>query len=204
MHDNDLFANFHLKSEQKSHHVPDMIYVEDFLTAEEASRVVTQIDNATWIMDLKRRVQHYGYKYNYRAKSIDESMRAASLPLWAVRMGNRLVKQGLFSTPPDQVIVNEYLPGQGIATHIDCVSCFGEALVSVSLLSPCLMTFASCKDTEIIEVDLMPGSAVLLTGQSRYDWKHGIIARKTDRVAGITRQRRRRISVTFRTVIFKQ
>ena len=35
--------------------------------------------------------------------------------------------------------VNEYLPGQGIAQHVDCVPCFGGTVASLSLLSPCTM-----------------------------------------------------------------
>ncbi len=204
MQTQDLFATQIDDSRQEPPQVPDLVYAGDFLTADEAARVVAHIDTATWITDLRRRVQHYGFRYDYKARSVDESMRAAPLPPWAVSMGNRLVKRGLFPAIPDQVIVNEYLPGQGIAAHVDCVPCFGDAVASVSLLSPCVMTFTSLDGKEIVDVDLMPGSAVLLAGRSRYDWKHGITARMSDRVDGAVRPRARRISATFRTVILKQ
>lgn len=34
----------------------------------------------------------------------------------------RLQQAGLFADTPDQVIINEYQPGQGISAHIDCVT----------------------------------------------------------------------------------
>jgi alkylated DNA repair dioxygenase AlkB len=200
----DLFATQTLASEQETIKVPGLAYHGDFLSADEAARIVAHIDNADWITDLKRRVQHYGFKYDYKAKSVDESMRIADLPLWAERMGNRLVNLGLFSTVPDQVIVNEYLPGQGITPHVDCVPCFGEAVASVSLMSPCVMRFISLHGKGTVDVDLIPGSVVLIAGESRYEWKHGIMARKCDRIDGVVRPRARRISATFRTVILKK
>jgi alkylated DNA repair dioxygenase AlkB len=184
--------------------VPDLIYADDFVTPEEAARIVKQIDSAAWNTDLRRRVQHYGFKYDYKARSINNSMRAAALPPWAVSMGNRLVKRGLFRAVPDQVIVNEYMPGQGIAPHVDCVPCFGNAVASVSLLSPCVMNFTSVDGTGLVDVDLLPGSVVLLNGKSRYDWKHGITPQMFDRLDGHDRPRDRRLSVTFRTVILNE
>lgn len=183
--------------------VPDLVQEAGFLTPDEASRVVAHIDAAAWSGDLRRRVQHYGFRYDYKARSIDESMRTLPLPPWAVSVGNRLVKRGLFPAVPDQLIVNEYMPGQGIAAHVDCVPCFGAVVASVSLLSPCVMNFTSVRGTEAIDVDLAPGSVVVLSGRSRYDWKHAIAARMSDRVDGVVRPRARRISATFRTVILE-
>ncbi len=40
--------------------VPGLVYLDDFVTREEASRVTRQIDEMPWITDLRRRVQHYG------------------------------------------------------------------------------------------------------------------------------------------------
>ncbi len=201
MQTDDLFATQVHGPSQQLPEVPDLNYAGDFLSTEEAARIVGHIDTATWNTDLRRRVQHYGFKYDYKNRSVNESMRAAPLPPWAVSIGNRLVKRGLFRAIPDQVIINEYLPGQGIAAHVDCVPCFGEAVASVSLLSPCLMTFTSPDGKKVVDVDLIPSSVVLLSGRSRYDWKHAITARMSDRVDGTDRPRARRISATFRTVI---
>ena len=44
---------------------------------------------------------------------------------------------------PDQLIVNEYQPGQGISAHIDCEPCFKNTIVTVSLGSVYEMDFIS-------------------------------------------------------------
>lgn len=180
-------------------HVGGLVYRPGFLTNEEAARVAAFVDQGTWDLGMRRRVQHFGYRYDYRSRVIDEAMRAPALPTWAVRVGTRLVKQGLLPAPPDQLIVNDYSPGQGIAPHVDCVPCFREAIASVSLLSPCVMEFS--RKGETVEVDLAPGSAVILSGDARLDWTHAIVPRMTDLVDGIRRPRNRRVSLTFRLVV---
>ena len=96
---------------------------------------------------------------------------------------------------------NEYLPGQGISPHVDCVPCFGGTIASVSFLSPCLMSFDCPGREAAAEADLVPGSVLVLSGEARLDWRHGIPPRLSDRVGGILRPRGRRISATFRTVV---
>ncbi|WP_228438789.1 alpha-ketoglutarate-dependent dioxygenase AlkB [Chryseobacterium pennae] len=98
----------------------------------------------------------------------------------------------------DQVIINEYEPGQGISNHIDCVSCFEDIIISVSLLSSCVMQFS--KDREQQEILLQPRSLLLLSGEARYHWKHGIKAVKNDKWSDTIIPRKRRISITFRKI----
>lgn len=56
-------------------------------------------------------------------------------------IASRLYEDTLMEVLPDQVIVNEYQPGQGIANHIDCISCFSGTVISLSLGSSCIMDF---------------------------------------------------------------
>ncbi|WCK13419.1 alpha-ketoglutarate-dependent dioxygenase AlkB [Agrobacterium tumefaciens] len=102
---------------------------------------------------------------------------------------------------PDQVIANEYLPGQGISAHVDCVPCFDDTIVSISLLSTCEMVFRELRGPDIRSVVLQPCSVVLLGDAGRYDWSHEIPSRKSDVVNGLRPARRRRVSLTFRKVI---
>ena len=102
----------------------------------------------------------------------------------------------------DQVIVNEYLPGQGISAHIDCEPCFKDTIVSMSLASNCIMYFTNESDRTLkIPVLLEPRSIVVLTRQARYEWMHSITARRYDEWEGIRLERGRRVSLTFRKVI---
>ena len=123
------------------------------------------------------------------------------LPGWLDAMAACLVTQGLFPKLPDQVIVNEYLPGQGIAPHVDCAPCFGDVIASLSLGSGCVMAFVHAGTGETRSQYLASRSLMVLRGESRFDWTHGIAARKSDRVDGMAISRSRRVSLTFRTVI---
>lgn len=100
---------------------------------------------------------------------------------------------------PDQIIVNEYLPGQGISEHIDCTPCFGGTICSLSLGSSCLMDFTkgALKQSILLE----PRSLLILKSDSRYLWKHGIASRRIDKLRSLQIKRERRISLTFRNVI---
>ena len=105
------------------------------------------------------------------------------------------------SYSPSQLIINEYQPGQGIANHVDCEPCFGETIISVSLGCNCVMDFINLKTKEKIEVMLEPRSLVIISGEARHNWTHGIATRKTDSFNGIKYERQLRISMTFRNVI---
>ncbi len=176
-------------------------YVPNFIDQDIHDQLMRQVDAGAWLTDLKRRVQHYGYKYDYKARSINRFMRIGPLPEWTELLVNQLRASELMPEMADQLIINEYLPGQGIANHIDCVPCFTDSIVSLSLGSSCVMNFTSRASKKIIPLLLEPKSVVVLRGESRYAWTHGIPARKSDLFQGRTFQRRRRVSLTFRKVI---
>lgn len=176
-------------------------YGQGFLSASAATALVGLIDAQPWRDDLQRRVQHYGYRYDYRARRVTESEYLGPLPGWLDALAARLVADGAFSKKPDQVIVNEYQPGQGIAPHVDCEPCFGGVIASLSLLSACQMDFRRVGFDESRSLVLEPISLLVLFGPARWNWTHGIVARKSDVVDGQRVARRRRASLTFRTVV---
>ena len=173
-------------------------YIPDYISIEQERQLINIIDTQNWLTDLKRRVQHYGYKYDYTAKKITNDHYIGAIPDWLLPLCKRLLVEHVFISPPDQVIINEYLPGQGISPHIDCIPCFGEVVCSLSLLSPCVMDFIQ---KEKISRLLEARSLLILSGPSRYHWKHGIAARKFDIYDGNKIIRQRRVSITFRKVI---
>lgn len=181
--------------------VSGLKYIPEFIAKEEHQQLWQAINKETWLTDLKRRVQHYGWKYDYKARSIDYSMYLGELPIWAQNIGERLFQAGHLSKLPDQLIINEYQPGQGIANHIDCEPCFGDTIISVSLGSNCVMDFINLKTKEKLEVMLEPRSLVVISGEARHKWTHGIAARKVDSFKGVKSKRKLRISMTFRNVI---
>lgn len=179
--------------------VPGLLYCGMLLAPEEQEQAIQEVDSRLWMSDLKRRVQHYGFKYDYKSRRVDGSMRLGGLPEFAVAIGKRLIERGMISDPPDQLIVNEYQPGQGIAPHVDCEPCFQDGIVTVSLGSVCIMDLTSIETGESHEIPLELGNALVFSGDARYRWRHGIKARASDH----GRKRSRRISLTFRTVILE-
>ena len=182
-------------------------YHPDFVDASQEDGLLAHIDGSEWLTDLSRRVMHFGYKYDYTSRRLDETARIGSLPEWLAQLSNRVreaaseeAKQLLDPDQPfEQAIINEYLPGQGIAPHIDR-DCFGPLVATVSLSSAVNMDF-SCDSTGDKHVQpLMPGSLVLLYGDARSKWRHGIAKRRSDTWDGQRIKRQRRVSITFRTI----
>jgi alkylated DNA repair dioxygenase AlkB len=181
--------------------IKGLLYIPEYITKEEHVLLWQSVNSENWLGDLKRRVQHYGYKYNYRARFIDYTMKIEDLPEWVMPLANNLHKEEYMPVIPDQLIVNEYKPGQGIASHIDCEPCFGDTIISLSLGSTCVMDFINKETKEKVEVLLEPRSLVVLKDDARYLWTHGITGKKADNFKGVKHNRKTRISLTFRNVI---
>lgn len=181
--------------------IKGLLYIQNFINPIEEQKLMQLIDSQIWLLDLKRRVQHYGFKYDYKARRIDDSMHLGGLPMWLTPLSKRLFDEGFCPKMPDQVIINEYEIGQGISPHIDCEPCFEDTIVSLSLNTTVLMDFLQQQTLEKVSILLEPRSIVILQGESRYNWKHGIAARQKDIKNNIVFPRKRRISLTFRRVI---
>ena len=175
--------------------VPGLTYISNYISLEYQEKLLKLIDTQEWNLGLKRRTQHYGYKYDYTVRSIDPSYYLGAMPYWVDDLCSKLHGDGIFVEKPDQVIINEYMPGQGIASHIDCVPCFEGIICSLSLESEYVMDL-SWGDIKR-SINLEPRSLLILQEDARYKWKHGITARKSDN--GVKRQRR--VSLTFRKVL---
>jgi alkylated DNA repair dioxygenase AlkB len=186
---------------QRSGELPDdFVIVPDFLTKSEEYELLRAIDAAQWNQDLKRRVQHYGFRYDYKARAVSAQDRLGALPDWALDIAHRLVDNEYFANLPDQVIVNEYEPGQGINAHTDRTTCFGPTVASLSLGSDIVMDFTD--DAGKSGSLMLPRrSMLILRGSSRASWRHGIAQRRRDTINEMTFARGRRVSLTFRTVI---
>jgi alkylated DNA repair dioxygenase AlkB len=128
-------------------------------------------------------------------------MKIGELPSWVMSLAEKLKDYSFMQNTPDQLIINEYLAGQGITNHVDCEPCFGDTIISLSLGSTCVMDFINKYTKEKIEVLLEPRSLVILKDEARYDWTHGIQGKKSDFFKNQKHERNTRISLTFRSVI---
>ena len=180
---------------------PGAILLPGFVTVAEEEALLRALDGGAWSSVLKRRVRHFGYRYDYRARAVTADAWLGDLPDWLMPLCRRLEMETPFRRMPDQAIANEYMPGQGIAAHVDCVPCFSDRVASLSLGSACEMIFQHRETGERLPVRLDQNALIVLTGAARYDWTHGIPARKSDVVNGERVQRARRVSLTFRNVV---
>ncbi|KAJ7223057.1 hypothetical protein GGX14DRAFT_352147 [Mycena pura] len=117
------------------------------------------------------------------------------------------------ATRERQAILNLYHPGEGITPHVDLLGRFGDGIVGVSFGSSCVMRFApACvgEDTEDCvpaQLFLPARSIIVLSGDARYAWTHGIDKRTTDLVADAdvdepwVVERGVRLSITFRWLL---
>lgn len=184
------------------HVPPGAGLIPDWITPAHETALIALLDAGEWSGELRRRVRHFGYRYDYRARSATLESRIGPLPEALQGLAERLVVEGHFAAVPDQVIANEYLPGQGISAHVDCEPCFGDVVASLSLLSGCEMRFACLETGEIRAVMLPPRSLLVLAGPARSNWTHAILARQSDAIDGVRVMRGRRVSLTFRTMRF--
>lgn len=179
--------------------ISGLTYVPNFLSLEDSDLILKTIDSTRWNNDLRRRTQHYGWRYDYRKRSIDYSMALGPLPEWAQKIALELYQKKFVPFLPDQVIVNEYIGNQGISAHVDCQPCFEDGIVTISLLETWDMIFKSLPIPSLTIVKpLEPLSLLVMLGPARYEWTHEIPARAINPCVG---PRGRRVSLTFRKVI---
>ena len=198
--DTELNSDINLKSSQSE--ISGLNYISDYINIDQQNHLLNLIEKQEWSTKLKRRVQHYGYRYDYKKGLLASSSYLGALPDWLRSIAEQLFSDRLTPNIPDQVIINEYQPGQGIASHIDCVPCFGNTIISLSLGSACLMDFTHSQTKEKTSILLSAGSLIIMQGAARYNLQHGIAARKKDKYKGEEIMRTRRVSLTFREVLF--
>ncbi|XP_042271239.1 alkylated DNA repair protein alkB homolog 8 [Thunnus maccoyii] len=166
-----------------------LVLVEDFVSPEEEALLLAAVDwshtddDVTAQKALKhRRVKHYGFEFRYDNNNVDKDKPLpAGLPEECQSVLQRCVKNGHMEIMPDQLTVNQYESGQGIPPHVDTHSAFEDTILSLSLGAKTVMEFRH-PDGRVVHV-LLPGRSLLvMKGESRYLWTHGITPRKFDMV----------------------
>ena len=72
-----------------------MCYLRSFLSPDEQDEFIRRIDEneGAWLTDLSRRVQQYGWRYDYQARAITSDMRIGPLPDWLQALAQRLYEE---------------------------------------------------------------------------------------------------------------
>ncbi|GLC44949.1 hypothetical protein PLESTM_001668100 [Pleodorina starrii] len=151
-----------------------------------------------WEAMARRRVQHFGYRFDYLTRNVDPSRPLGPLPPWAAALAERIGALPQVSQALDQLTVNEYEPGVGLAPHVDTHSAFTGPIISLSLGGTAVMEM---RRGEVARPLLLPRRSLLIMGgESRYAWQHYIPHRVADLVGTELLPRSCRVSLTFRKV----
>jgi alkylated DNA repair dioxygenase AlkB len=185
------------KPEMMSPAIPGLRYVSDYLDPEDHDRLLAAANSQRWQRTGSRGVQIYGYSYNHAKGGI---YRVDDLPEWVAGLAERLKRDGLMPSVPDQLVANEYQAGAGIFSHLDA-PVFDDTIVSVSVGSPCVMQSTECDARRLKEMLVEPRSALIFAGEARHRWKHGIPARSQDVWLDQVVSRGTRVSLTFRKML---
>uniref|UniRef100_A0A8D8PX82 tRNA (carboxymethyluridine(34)-5-O)-methyltransferase n=1 Tax=Cacopsylla melanoneura TaxID=428564 RepID=A0A8D8PX82_9HEMI len=186
---------------------PGLILLPEFISDEEETCFSKYMTPTSDTALKHRQVSHYGFEFRYGTNDVDvDHPLETAVPEEFHVLFDRLKERGLLDEHlpyPEQLTINQYLPGQGIPPHVDTHSPFGDVIVSLSLVSDVVMEFRDTNDNHL-PVLLPRKSVLLLTQDSRYGWTHGITPRKLDVIqtdAGVTvRPRQLRLSCTFRWI----
>ncbi|KAH7293565.1 hypothetical protein KP509_28G031100 [Ceratopteris richardii] len=134
-----------------------------------------------WKSLSNRRLQNWGGVVH------EKGLLPQQLPPWLSDLTGRICEDvGLYPSPINHVLINEYHPGQGIMPHQDGPAYFPVVTI-LSLGSPAVMEFTA--HTKLLEstgstssslpqkaasVVLMPGSLLIFKDSAYQDYLHGI------------------------------
>ena len=197
--------------------VPGLALRREFVSADEEAALLAALAPADGAWDdrthvVRRRVRHFGVApFDYKTRALDFTRPCEPMPACCAPVIARVARERASARAPDQLTVNEYRPGQGIASHVDTHSAFGGTLLSLSLGSGVVMEFRRAPragaagaadggggDGAIERIWLPARSLLVLEGEARYAWQHGIPCRHTDRVDDTIVPRGTRVSLTLR------
>ncbi|KAF4555160.1 Hypothetical protein D9617_3g022320 [Elsinoe fawcettii] len=201
---------------------PGLSILKSFITPTEEKSLLSYLDAQKWRTDLSRRTMHFGGTFCLmppKNATPEERKQIKQTIIEAPKMTaelnflvNRMVDAGLYSqdSRPEYCIVNEYLPGQGISSHVENFR-FAEPVCSLTLAGSDTMRFheleaahdgsvrsgkaSSAPRTGRREDVVMDRrSLLILRGDARSTWQHEI------RRAGASSKPLgwRRVSLTFR------
>jgi len=85
----------------------------------------------------------------------------------------------------NQAVINVYERGQGLKSHID-LDKFEDGILVCNLIGT--VNFAFTRNEEENSIVMNPGDCLIMTGESRSEWKHGFEAVMSERI-GVTMRR---------------
>ena len=182
--------------------IKGLYYIPNYLTDDETKQILTYLKKTKdWFhigkSSSSRRVMHYGYSYAYNRSGIEKLEDVPDLfkELVTINRINEYVPELDMQNELEQLIINEYKPGQGIHPHIDHTKYFGPVIVCLTIGSGIGIDFT--KDEHKRTLFVQPGSLYIMSGDARNVWRHGIKRSMYD----VGKKRGIRVSLTYRTIL---
>lgn len=190
-------------------------YIPNFITPDEEDYIINKVDTAPkpkWTCLKNRRLQDYGGIPHKNGLILEP------IPSWLPPFMDRISDLGVFgNNRANHVLVNEYLPGQGIMAHLDG-PVFFPTITTISCGSHTILEFeetteGDCKN--VCNLLLERRSLVIMQDNMYEKYKHSISEIQSDIITdkcvnlkflgekceiGDELQRERRISLTIRNV----
>lgn len=119
-----------------------------------------------------RKTQSFGWRYDFEDASFTP---AAPIPEWLQPLRKRAAAfAGIEPQDFVHVLLARYDPGAGIGWHRD--RDVFDKVVGISLNTPATLRFRQRTATGFkrASVEVLPRSAYLLSGESRWEWEHSI------------------------------
>ncbi|KAL4503306.1 hypothetical protein ABPG72_000912 [Tetrahymena utriculariae] len=206
---------FHVNS--KPQHINGLMYFPNYVNEKEVEILSNIVENNQWLINIRRRQQHYGVVYYHTRHNLSEiqpessqSEKALDLSVfdWLIQ---RLITDEVFeaSYPPNQCLVNEYDNKDKLGCHVENIQAFGPIIAGISLHNPSYLALREVENKENkVQLYLEPRSLYVLTSDSRYKWEHGVTKMKEiynpiTQQTIIKNETYRRVSLTFRHVLFE-
>ncbi|KZC13388.1 putative alpha-ketoglutarate-dependent dioxygenase ABH6, partial [Dufourea novaeangliae] len=166
--------------------VPNLaIYIPNFITEKEELEIVKHVNKAPlpkWTQLSHRRLQNWGGIPHIKG------MIAEDIPTWLQKYIDKVSSCNIFETNklPNHVLINEYLPGQGIMAHSDG-PLFHPIVTTISCGSHTLLDFYKrLESSEVQQLNLefsflLERRSLLILQENLYHhYLHSIAERDTD------------------------
>ncbi|KAK2588763.1 hypothetical protein KPH14_001643 [Odynerus spinipes] len=163
-------------------------YIPNFITEEEEREIIKNVNSVPlpkWTQLSHRRLQNWG------GIPHPKGMIAEQIPNWLNTYISKVTSLNIFEAEkqPNHVLINEYLPGQGIMAHSDG-PLFYPTVTTITCGSHTLLDFY--KRNDIMELQqpelnfsllLERRSLLILKGELYHDYLHAIAETCTDTIS---------------------
>ncbi|EDW11052.1 hypothetical protein AWZ03_006904 [Drosophila navojoa] len=157
---------------------PTVMYIPNFITSDQESSILSHIERTPkprWTQLLNRRLVNYG------GIPHPNGMIAEEIPEWLQSYVDKVNNLGIFeSQKANHVLVNEYLPGQGILPHTDG-PLFYPIISTISCGAHTVLEFTKRETTGeandgvvVFKLLLEPRSLLILKDTLYSDYMHAI------------------------------